>query len=95
MPRLGINGLGRIGRLALRAAFDAEYGGRAFDIALVNEIKGGVETAADVQSRLDAGADLVQGYSAFIYRGPLWAREVNRGLARIRRERAAEASVTA
>ncbi|WP_342240341.1 ArsJ-associated glyceraldehyde-3-phosphate dehydrogenase [Inquilinus sp. OTU3971] len=46
MPRLGINGLGRIGRLALRAAFDAEYGDRAFDIALVNEVKGGVETAA-------------------------------------------------
>lgn len=46
MTRLGINGLGRIGRLALRAAFDAEYGDRAFDIMLVNEIKGGVETAA-------------------------------------------------
>lgn len=42
---------------------------------------GGVETAADVQERLDAGATLVQGYSAFIYRGPLWAREINRGLA--------------
>jgi dihydroorotate dehydrogenase len=50
---------------------------------------GGVETAADVQHRLDAGATLVQGYSAFIYRGPLWARQVNRGLARIRRARAA------
>jgi dihydroorotate dehydrogenase len=48
---------------------------------------GGVETAADVQERLDAGATLVQGYSAFIYRGPLWAREVNRGLARIRSTR--------
>ena len=46
MPRLGINGLGRMGRLALRAAFDVDYGDRAFDIALVNEIKGGVETAA-------------------------------------------------
>ncbi|MDR6907055.1 dihydroorotate dehydrogenase [Agromyces sp. 3263] len=46
---------------------------------------GGVETAEDVQSRIDAGATLVQGYSAFIYRGPLWARQVNRGLARIRR----------
>ncbi|MFI8632249.1 quinone-dependent dihydroorotate dehydrogenase [Microbacterium sp. NPDC077663] len=43
---------------------------------------GGVETAADVRERLAAGADLVQGYSAFIYRGPLWAREVNRGLVR-------------
>jgi dihydroorotate dehydrogenase len=41
---------------------------------------GGVETAADVASRLAAGATLVQGYTAFLYRGPLWAREVNRGL---------------
>ncbi|GAA3774927.1 quinone-dependent dihydroorotate dehydrogenase [Microbacterium kribbense] len=42
---------------------------------------GGVETAADVADRLDAGADLVQGYTAFLYRGPLWARQINRGLA--------------
>ena len=42
---------------------------------------GGVETAADVRGRLAAGADLVQGYTAFIYRGPLWARQINRGLA--------------
>lgn len=41
---------------------------------------GGVETAADVQERLDAGATLVQGYTAFLYRGPLWARQINRGL---------------
>ncbi|GAA1057506.1 dihydroorotate dehydrogenase (quinone) [Agromyces luteolus] len=54
---------------------------------------GGVETAEDVQERVDAGATLVQGYSAFIYRGPLWAREINRGLDRIRRERLAAASV--
>lgn len=43
---------------------------------------GGVETAADVRERLAAGADLVQGYTAFLYRGPLWARQINRGLAR-------------
>jgi dihydroorotate dehydrogenase len=43
---------------------------------------GGVETADDVRERLDAGADLVQGYTAFLYRGPLWARQVNRGLRR-------------
>ncbi len=42
---------------------------------------GGVETTADVQERLAAGADLVQGYTAFVYRGPLWARQINRGLA--------------
>lgn len=45
---------------------------------------GGVETAADVAERLDAGATLVQGYTAFLYRGPLWARQINRRLAAIR-----------
>jgi dihydroorotate dehydrogenase len=43
---------------------------------------GGVETPADVQERLDAGATLVQGYTAFLYRGPFWGREINRGLRR-------------
>jgi dihydroorotate dehydrogenase len=46
---------------------------------------GGIDTAADAAERLDAGATLVQGYTAFLYRGPLWARQVTRGLARIRR----------
>ncbi|WP_375384541.1 quinone-dependent dihydroorotate dehydrogenase [uncultured Microbacterium sp.] len=41
---------------------------------------GGVETADHVRALLDAGATLVQGYTAFIYRGPLWARQINRGL---------------
>ena len=41
---------------------------------------GGVETASDVEERLAAGATLVQGYTAFLYRGPLWARQINRGL---------------
>ena len=45
---------------------------------------GGIENAADVQVRLDAGATLVQGYTAFIYRGPTWAWQINRGLTRIR-----------
>ncbi|MGP3535068.1 quinone-dependent dihydroorotate dehydrogenase [Microbacterium sp. RD1] len=43
---------------------------------------GGVETASDVGERLAAGATLVQGYTAFLYRGPLWARQINRALAR-------------
>jgi dihydroorotate dehydrogenase len=46
---------------------------------------GGIETAEDVQARLDAGADLVQGYTAFLYRGPLWARQITRGLSRASR----------
>ncbi len=45
---------------------------------------GGVETAEQVAERLSAGATLVQGYTAFLYRGPLWARQINRGLDRIR-----------
>lgn len=42
---------------------------------------GGVETADDVAERLAAGATLVQGYTAFLYLGPFWARQINRGLA--------------
>jgi len=41
---------------------------------------GGVDTAADVAERLAAGATLVQGYTAFLYRGPFWARGIIRGL---------------
>ncbi len=43
---------------------------------------GGVTSSADVRERLDAGATLVQGYTAFVYEGPLWARAVNAGLVR-------------
>ncbi|MFI9274667.1 quinone-dependent dihydroorotate dehydrogenase [Kitasatospora sp. NPDC052896] len=47
---------------------------------------GGIETAEDAWQRIVAGADLVQGYSAFIYEGPFWMRRVHRGLsARLRR----------
>lgn len=43
---------------------------------------GGIETASDVAERLAAGATLVQGYTAFLYEGPFWARRINRGLRR-------------
>lgn len=43
---------------------------------------GGVTDADDVQARLDAGADLVQGYTAFLYEGPFWAGRISAGLAR-------------
>ena len=45
---------------------------------------GGVQSAADVQERLDAGATLVQGYTAFLYEGPFWAAGINRALAKRR-----------
>lgn len=41
---------------------------------------GGVTTAEDVRERLDAGADLVQGYTALIYEGPSWPGRLARGL---------------
>lgn len=50
---------------------------------------GGVETAEDVAERLRAGATLVQGYTGFIYRGPLWARSINRRLATLLRSESA------
>ena len=39
---------------------------------------GGVETHEQLFERLNAGATLVQGYTGFIYLGPLWARAVNK-----------------
>jgi dihydroorotate dehydrogenase len=44
---------------------------------------GGVDTASDVAERLANGATLVQGYTAFLYRGPFWASTINRGLRKL------------
>ncbi len=43
---------------------------------------GGITDAASGQALLDAGADLLQAYTAFVYEGPLWPGRVNRDLAR-------------
>jgi dihydroorotate dehydrogenase len=42
---------------------------------------GGIQTPADAEARLAAGATLLQAYTAFIYEGPLWPARVQRGLA--------------
>ncbi|SDQ46122.1 quinone-dependent dihydroorotate dehydrogenase [Quadrisphaera sp. DSM 44207] len=42
---------------------------------------GGVSAPADALAYRRAGADLVQGYTGFVYRGPGWARRLNRALA--------------
>jgi dihydroorotate dehydrogenase len=47
---------------------------------------GGIETPEDAWERLQAGATLVQGYTGFIYGGPLWPRRVHAGLAQRMRE---------
>jgi dihydroorotate dehydrogenase len=41
---------------------------------------GGITTAADARESLDAGADLVQGYTAFVYEGARWPRTLVAGL---------------
>jgi dihydroorotate dehydrogenase len=43
---------------------------------------GGITTVEDARARLEAGATLLQGYSAFVYEGPLWPTRIVRGLAR-------------
>jgi dihydroorotate dehydrogenase len=47
---------------------------------------GGIETPQDAWERLQAGATLVQGYTGFVYGGPLWPRRVHAGLAQRMRE---------
>lgn len=42
---------------------------------------GGIETAEQAWERVLAGASLLQGFTGFIYGGPLWARRIHRGLA--------------
>jgi dihydroorotate dehydrogenase len=43
---------------------------------------GGIFTADDARQKLDAGADLVQVYTGFIYEGPMIAKKLARGLVR-------------
>jgi dihydroorotate dehydrogenase len=41
---------------------------------------GGITTADDARARLDAGADLLQGYTALVYEGPGWPRRIIEGV---------------
>ena len=41
---------------------------------------GGIHTAADALEKLQAGADLVQLYTGFVYEGPGVIRSINRAL---------------
>ena len=53
----------------------ARMNGRAAIISV-----GGIENAAEAKERLNNGATLVQGYTGWIYQGPLWARTINKEL---------------
>ena len=51
---------------------------RAPELTLIGV--GGITSLEDAQARLDAGAALVQGYTAFIYEGPFWPKRIAQGL---------------
>ncbi len=53
------------------AAFAAHFSGKIPIIGV-----GGISSAADARAKLDAGADLVQIYTSFIYQGPKLVREL-------------------
>lgn len=55
----------------------ARMNGRAAIISV-----GGIETPADAAERIANGATLVQGYTGWIYYGPLWARKINKSFSR-------------
>jgi dihydroorotate dehydrogenase len=48
---------------------------------------GGIATPQDALDRLDAGATLLQAYTAFIYGGPAWPRAMHAGLRELERGR--------
>ena len=56
--------------------FLAEKSNKAFPIIGV----GGIHSAKDAQEKLDAGADLIQLFSGFIYEGPFLVKEINKSL---------------
>ena len=56
--------------------FLAEKSNRAFPIIGV----GGIHSAEDALEKLEAGADLVQLYTGFIYEGPRLIRDINKAI---------------
>ncbi len=48
---------------------------------------GGIFTAEDAFDKIAAGASLIQAYTGFVYGGPMFANDINVGLAAILRER--------
>lgn len=57
----------------------AEKSGKAFPIIGV----GGIFTAEDAIEKLEAGADLIQVYTGFIYEGPIIAKKINKALLKL------------
>lgn len=78
---LGPGGLSGRPLLAKGLAVVARLRARLGDGPVIMGV-GGITTADDARAYLESGADLVQGYTAFIYQGPFWAARINRSLMR-------------
>lgn len=79
LSEIGAGGLS--GKPVTRRATDVvrylkSKSGNAFPVIGV----GGIHTGADALEKIEAGADLVQVYTGFIYEGPAIARNINRYL---------------
>lgn len=72
----GLSGMPLRNRSTEVIRYLAEKSAKAFPIIGV----GGIFTAQDAIEKLEAGADLVQVYTGFIYEGPSIARKINRAL---------------
>jgi len=64
-----------------RATETVRFAAERVDVPVIGV--GGVATAEDAYRKIRAGASLVQLYTAFVYRGPSVAREINHGLLRL------------
>jgi dihydroorotate dehydrogenase len=72
----GLSGLPLQQRSTEVIKYLAEKSGKAFPIIGV----GGIMNAEDALEKLEAGADLVQVYTGFVYSGPLLAKIINKAL---------------
>lgn len=72
----GLSGLPLQKRSTEVIRYLAQKSGKAFPIIGI----GGIMTPEDAIEKLDAGADLVQVYTGFIYSGPSIARRINKAL---------------
>jgi dihydroorotate dehydrogenase len=66
--------------LAVLQRLNAKTRGRVVLISV-----GGIETPEDAWQRILAGASLVQAHTGFVYGGPSWPSQMNRGISRLLR----------
>lgn len=74
--RGGLSGKPLTSRATDVIRYIADKSGKAFPIIGV----GGIHSPADAKEKLDAGADLVQIYTGFIYEGPGFVKRINKHL---------------